>query len=564
MVVFSSVVFLLVVACLLFLIPPLFANRVKASAIARKDLNILLFKDQTAELENDLKNGTITEAQFQQAHADLERSLLQDVSGESEQEQQSQSNIGKVSAIFITILIPVVAVGLYSHLGAGKMGFDPASARPGMNNTQGHQGTLEEQVRKLQDHLQKNPDDVEGWVMLARSYYFMKQYQAASDAFARTVSMTGEKDPNLLSDYADALAMSSGRSMAGKPYDLVKKALSIDGNNQKALWLAASATLENKDYKTSLDYWLKLRSQFEAGSENYVMMTRNIAEVKQIMGKPVDEEVAIIQQAQANAESASAEQGSSVSTGAGNAKITGTVVLDSSLKSKVSAGDTLFVYARAANGPRMPLAIIRTTAADLPLNFTLDDSNAMNPQMSLSRFKDVVVTARISKTGNAMPQDGDLMGSTAVVQVGSEGLLIKIDNKSSASTASAGQQPAPVAATGNANAKLTGTVSLDPKLKDKVSPNDTLFVFARAANGPRMPLAIIRKTAADLPLTFTLDDSLAMNPQMTLSRFNEVIVGARISKSGNAMPQSGDLSGASNVIKVGSEGLQINIDGVTP
>jgi cytochrome c-type biogenesis protein CcmH len=105
---------------------------------------------------------------------------------------------------------------------------------------------------------------------------------------------------------------------------------------------------------------------------------------------------------------------------------------------------------------------------------------------------------------------------------------------------------------------------LDPSLQDKVSPSDTLFVFARAASGPRMPLAIIRTSVSDLPLEFTLDDSQAMNPQMKISRFNEVVVGARISKSGQAMPQSGDLSGQTGAVKLGSEDLKITIDGVVP
>ena len=107
-------------------------------------------------------------------------------------------------------------------------------------------------------------------------------------------------------------------------------------------------------------------------------------------------------------------------------------------------------------------------------------------------------------------------------------------------------------------------MTLDPSLQDKVSASDTLFVFARAASGPRMPLAIIRTSVSDLPLSFTLDDSMAMNPQMKLSKFQQVIVGARVSKSGNAMPQSGDLSGQSEVVPLGSEGLQITINGAVP
>ena len=424
MLVFSTVALLLVVAALLFLLPPLLQGGKDKNVIERKELNILLYKDQLAELESDLKSGNITQDQFDQAHADLERSLLQDVEGETDTKSVA-TNAGKYAAIVVAIAVPVAAVSLYSSLGEGERGFDPQNFRPGMT-TEGHEGTLEQQVRKLQNHVQENPDDLEGWVMLARSYYFLKQYQAASDAFARTVAMTGEQNPGLLADYADALAMATGRNMAGKPYELVKKALSVDPNHQKSLWLAATATYQAQDYKTTLDYWLTLRKQFEPGSDNFVQMTRNIAEVKQFLGMPIEEEVAIMQQAQAA--QAPAATASTDAPAAAKPSVSGIVVLDKSLKDKADPNDTLFVFARAASGPRMPLAIIRTTVSELPLDFTLDDSSAMNPQMKISRFKEVVVGARISKSGNAMPQSGDLSGSTGAVPLGSEGLTIRINS----------------------------------------------------------------------------------------------------------------------------------------
>ncbi|MCI0504541.1 MAG: c-type cytochrome biogenesis protein CcmI [Gammaproteobacteria bacterium] len=421
MVVFSTVAFLLVVAALLFLLPPLVQRQSSKSAVERKELNIMLYRDQLAELEADLKSEIITRDQFDQAHADLERSLLQDVADDGGNKKSGITVSGNLPAIVVGIAVPLVAISLYAHLGKGKDGFDPENFRPGMT-TEGHEGTLEQQVRKLQDHLQQNPDDMEGWVMLARSYYFMKQYQAASDAFARTVAMTGENNPGLLADYADALAMANGRNMAGKPYDLVKKALTMDPNHQKSLWLAATATYQVQDYKTTLEYWLTLRQQFPEGSDNYLQMTRNIAEVKQFLGMSIDDEVAIVQKAEAGAASAEAD-----GVAGAAAKVSGVVSLDPSMQDKISPSDTLFVFARAASGPRMPLAIIRTSVSDLPLTFTLDDSLAMNPQMKISKFKDVIVGARISKTGNAMPQSGDLSGQTDVVPLGSEGLQITID-----------------------------------------------------------------------------------------------------------------------------------------
>lgn len=423
MMVFWLVAVLLIAAALLFLIPPLLQGGAKKKQLARDQINILLYKDQLAELDADLKNGAITQSQFDQAHSDLERGLLEDIknedTGAGSESKVSGAPGGNKTAIVVSLLVPVMAFALYNHLGGGAQALHPENVQTSMQ-VEGHQGTLEEQVRKLQDHLQANPDDVEGRVMLARSYYFLKQYRAASDAFARAVTLTGEQDANLLADYADALAMANGRNMAGQPYEIVKKALQVEPTHQKSLWLAATATYQAQDYKTTLQYWEKLIQQFPPGSENYVQMQRNIAEVQQLLGMPVDPQVAASLTSEASASEQPAKSGA--------ASVSGIVQLDPSLQSKVSPTDTLFVFARAVSGPRMPLAIVRKQVSDLPLTFTLDDSSAMNPAMRISNFPQVVVGARISKSGNAMPQSGDLSGSTDPVAVGSSGLQITINN----------------------------------------------------------------------------------------------------------------------------------------
>ena len=264
----------------------------------------------------------------------------------------------------------------------------------------------------------------------------MKKYQAASDTFARAVAVNKESDPQLLADYADALAMANGRNMSGKPYEVVKKALVIDPNNQKALWLAATATYQVKDYRTTLTYWETLLAQFPEGSENYTQMLKNIGEVKTLLGEELDPEfiakVKTAEQAQVAGGSVSGEvtldPKTTTPTAGVNARVTGTVSLDSTLMGRVAPTDTVFVFARAASGPRMPLAIIRKQVSDLPLDFQLDDTMAMNPSMKLSKFPEVIVAARISKDGNAMPKSGDLKGSSSVIKVGSENLKIIIDS----------------------------------------------------------------------------------------------------------------------------------------
>ena len=213
--------------------------------------------------------------------------------------------------------------------------------------------------------------------------------------------------------------MANGRNMAGRPYELVKKALAIQPQLQKALWLAGTASYQAQDFPATLEYWKRLAQIFPKDSDNYKQMQKNIGEMQQKLGLPIDMEIV----AAANAANASA-----TSAAVGGVQVTGVVTLDDALALNASIDDIVFVFARAATGPRMPLAIIRKTVKDLPLKFTLNDSMAMRPDMKLSNFQEIVVGARISKSGNAMPQSGDMQGSFGPVGIGdASGVEIIID-----------------------------------------------------------------------------------------------------------------------------------------
>ena len=568
---FGFLVVLMLAAALFFLLPPLLQRIKTQDDFDRKKVNVVLFRDQLSELDNDLANGVLTDDQYNAAKEDLERSLLQDISDEDvaaaeklAANEQRDQKAGQIAAVVAAVAIPIVSISLYAHLGAGERGLDPVNAKPEVQ-AQGHQGnTIEEQVRKLQEYLVENPDDLERQIMLARSYYFMKKYQPASGAFAKAVELSGGKEPDLLADYADALAMANNRSMAGKPTELVQQALAINPKHVKALWLAATASYEKKEFPQTLKYYETLRDQFPKGSDNYIQMVKNIGEVKSLMGMSTEAEVAEIRAAEESK---------------ANVAVTGRVTIDPSVQAQISPSDTVFIYARAVTGPKMPLAIIRTTADKLPMDYKLDDSTAMNPAMKLSSQSQVIVSARVSKSGSAMPQPGDIQGVSEAVQVGSDAVNINIYEKVSGSAAGAAPMgPAAMMAAanagnnavdggasgGNGNASVSGSVSLDPNLQARVKPDDTLFIYARASSGPRMPLAVMRRQVKDLPISFTLDDSMAMRPQFALSKFSDVIVGARISKSGDPMPKPGDLQGTSSIIKVGSKDLRIVIDSAVP
>jgi len=405
MMIFWLVAALLIVAALLFLLPPLTKARSSEDALARDELNLTIFKDQMKELEADLEAGVLTAGQYEVAREDLERDFLRG-SGEEAGATGGQADriIGRAAAVVILVLVPVLAVSLYGLLGAGAAGLDPDSAKPDVQ-AEGHQGTLEEQVALLREHLQNNPEDAEGWLMLARSYYFMKDFAAASEVYERASALIQDSDPNLFADWADAAAMAQGRQMAGKPYELAKKALSLQPFHQKALWLAGTAAFQAEDYDTTLEYWQRLVKQFPEGSENQVQMQRNIDEIKAMLGGSAETQTAA-------APAPTAE-----------VSLHGVVRLSDELKGRVSPEQVVFVYARAPSGPRMPLAIVRKQVKDLPLTFTLDDSTAMTPAMKLSAFPQVMVGARVSQSGNAIPQSGDLEIVMGPVDVSSAGEL---------------------------------------------------------------------------------------------------------------------------------------------
>jgi cytochrome c-type biogenesis protein CcmH len=559
MTLFWFVAVVLVVAALLFLLPPLLAGKKAVHAIDRDKVNIDIYKDKLAELDQDLRNGVLSQDQYKTAQQELERGLLEDMSGneasEAAMEKVTNPVAGPVSATFVGFGVPVLAIGLYLLLGGGENAFQPEQAPPTVAaDTEGHQGTIDAMVAQLEQRLASNPNDAEGWIMLARSYYFQHKNREAANAFAKAMDLGGKVNADLLADYADALAVSNNKDMTGKPYELVKKALTMQPFHQKSLWLAGTAAYQQQDFNTALAYWETLLKVLPPGSEPAEQMQRNLQEVRTMManaGMAVPE---------SSVPTSSATGATGLMTKAGQASVTGTVKLDEKLGAQVTPNDTVFIFARAVNGPRMPLAILRKQASELPINFTLDDSLAMNPAMKLSKVSEVVIGARISKSGNAMPQPGDLEGQSPVVSVGTTEIPIIIDHV----VGQAAPAPMQSKAASAAGASVSGTVKLAPELTAKADPSDTVFIFARAANGPRMPLAILRKQVNELPFSFTLDDSMAMNPALKLSNFGQVVIGARVSKSGNAMPQAGDLEGKSQVVAIGSTDIPVVINSVVP
>jgi cytochrome c-type biogenesis protein CcmH len=546
MTVFWMLAALLVVVAMLFVIPPLL-RKPRTSGVQGDALNVQVIRDQVSELRADLESGRLDETAYAAARSDLERELLDDVEA-GETGSPGEAGKGRWLAILLVVLIPAMAVALYQQIGTGGAVQAIEAAESGTPSMPGKH-SLDAMVALLAEKMQKDPENVEGWTLLGRSYVAMNRINDAADAYRHALQLSAN-DPEVLSSYADVLVAVNNGAFTDEVGQLLDKALAVDPHHPKSLWLRGHWRFRHNDYAGAIEDWKAVMLALPPGDENLATIEQQIRTAQSRLGQPLDEIVPAAAQPDTT--------GSTKVAAGGSVRVR--VSLDPALKDKASPDDTLFIYARAVQGPRMPLAIVRKRVADLPIDVTLDDSMAMSPAMVLSKFSQVMVGARISKSGQAMPASGDLQGSVSPVSTDGAEVAITISEEFTP----AGPKPvgAPAAAAPGDSIKVH--VALAPTLAARASPDDTVFIFARAVQGPRMPLAIVRKRVADLPTDVTLDDSMAMSPAMVLSKFGEVTVGARVSKSGQAMPSSGDLQGSVSPVKTDGAEVTVNIDQLVP
>jgi len=417
---FAIAVFMTAVA-LALVVRPLLLGRRSHTDVARGASNLGILKDQLAELETDLRAGTISDVQYREAKVELERRVLEEVKSEPA-DKTTPTPRGVATALVLVIALPLVAGLLYWQLGT-PAAFSPEAQQAAAQAGAEHQFTpdeIEKMIGRAEEKLKANPDDAQGWSVLARTYATLGRYPDAVRAYGELARLE-PNDANTLADYADTLAMAQGRSLSGKPMELVQRALKADPNHWKALALAGSEAFNRKDYKAAVGYWERLAAVVPPESEFGQTVKSNIAEARELGGiKAPPTPVAKVAPAPEAGRAPSAAPASAATIG-------GTVALSPALAAKAKPDDAVFIFARPAEGTRMPLAIVRKQVKDLPATFALDDSMAMAPNMKLSAFPDVVVGARISKTGSAMPQPGDLEGLTAPVKTGSANVAIVID-----------------------------------------------------------------------------------------------------------------------------------------
>lgn len=366
----------------------------------RDQQNIDILRQEFVDLKAQLETGELTQEQYAQAYDELVITLGNDLKKvDSDAPPRLQLSQGKTLA-GLFVLLTALTFGLYYKLGSPQA-LNASTQQLSMADVHKAAGvnsmpSVESMVEGLRQKLEKNPDNLKGWMMLGRSYMVLKRYDLAVDALTHAYSMNSE-DPGVLLFYADALTMQNGGTINDKGFKLIKRALAKAPENPTAMWMAAMAYEAQGDYKTAITYWQKLLPKLQGSPKDYQEAQMRLAHAQaRLSGKPM-----VVLAPPSEPKQTGNHTGASV---------TAVIKLDAKFQQKVKPTDTVFVFAHAVNGPRQPLAAKRLQVKDLPATVTLDDSMAMSPMNKISDYSQVYIGARISHSGNVMPSSGDLQG----------------------------------------------------------------------------------------------------------------------------------------------------------
>ena len=408
MAVFWLLAALMTALALAFVLVPLLRPR-RATGRSAAEVNLEVLRSQRREIDADVAAGILPRDARNEALDDLVGRAEQDL-GASEPVTAQAPRRPYVAAAIVAICLPAIAFGMYAALGNPKATDATLTQAPsGMS-----QHDVIAMVDKLAQKVRERPDDAQGWALLARSTAALGRFNESAEAYEHLSKLVPD-DADVLADWADALGMAQGQSLAGRPREIVERALKIDPTHRKGLALAGTAALDAGDYASSARYWATLAAQMAPGSQEETQVRAIIAEVQEkaaAAGKPIGDVPKQLAQAKPVA---------------GGQSVSGSVSISPQIASRLQGNETLFIFARAEGGSRMPLAIMRASAKQLPLKFALDDSQSMAPGANISSAKSIRVEARISRAGQAAPQSGDLQGSSAVVKPGARDVNVVID-----------------------------------------------------------------------------------------------------------------------------------------
>jgi len=397
------------VACvamaLAFVLPPLLRKREAVSQVARRDINIAVYRDQLHELTADRDNGLLAEDQFLTARKELEARLAEDALTPNGDQAASPQG-ARTWGFSLAAVIPASVFGLYVLLGT-PMALTASSEAQAMPKGE---HDIMQLIQKVEEKARANPNDAQAWTILAKTYAAVGHWPEALQTYEKAIKLRPD-DAAVMSGYAEALAISSNRVLKGKPMEMVLKALEKNSDDLKALELAGIGNFQERNYAQAAYYFKRLHKQLPADSP----YAQDILEAQ----KEANRLARGVMTGMDNL----ADQGAP----AAGATISGKLDITPTLKAKLGANDVVFLFARAGDvGP--PVAAIRASAGQFPLAFELNDSMAMNPDNRLSNFKTVNLTARVAKSGDLKGAAGDLEGSLKAVKVGAKDVKLMIDS----------------------------------------------------------------------------------------------------------------------------------------
>ena len=368
---------------------------------SQANANAKVYRDQILDLDREHDSGHISDEEWQQSRDELSLRLLEDTAAVDDPAAKTEKP-AIWTAVVLAVALPLGSMGMYMWVG------QPEALNPLALKTpdQVDPKDLTKMAQTLAEKLQDKPDNLQGWVMLGRTYRTLENFDAALRAYDSALKLSDDDDLKL--ERIEVIAMQRQGQFEGEPWNVIREVLQRDPQHFGALLTAGSASYAEGKFADALKYWEQARKPLDANNPDLQGLESAIATVRERLGMP---------------------PAKATPAATSGLNVTGQVNLSASLKSKASPNDVVFIYATPANGDRMPLAIFKTTVSQLPFNFTLDDSTAMAPDRKLSAAGEVMVKVRVTKSGNAMPQSGDLSGSLGPVKVGAKGLKLEIKDQ---------------------------------------------------------------------------------------------------------------------------------------
>lgn len=394
----------LAVIVVVFLLRPLLSKKAQTTTVERDAVNVEVVTSHLNDLKRELESGEITEDQYKHYRLELEKIAADDLRKQDAVVEQSQSG-NTVLAIIVAMLVPLLSLLVYQQIGNEQALSGEQNVQ--LENLENSEAGLAEFIRSVEEDVEKNRNNIESRIALGQVYAELKRYADAVSVYQQLYQLRPD-NPAILVDYAEVLALLHDNRLTGKPAQLLDQALSIEPNNSRALWLAGFAALQSGESEKTLTHWRRLQTSLEPDSEVYQQVENLLAQI--------------------GASSTTADSGDASQSATVDKSITVSVSITADLQNNVDPNTTMFVFARAAEGPPMPLAVYKGTAGEIPLSVKLDDSMAMMPNMSLSRFPEIIVGVRLSSNGQPQGQTGDYEGFSGRIVLSDTDLVDVIVN----------------------------------------------------------------------------------------------------------------------------------------